>query len=57
VGEDAGAHRVVDVVIDVRDAIHQPHDLALERGGLPRAAGVAQDAVPHRVGQVEPLEH
>ena len=49
--------RVVDVVVDVGDPVHQPDDLALERGGLARAAGVAQDAVAHRLGQVQALEH
>ena len=55
--EHAGAQRVVDVVVDVGDPVHQAHDLALERRGLAGAAGVAQDAVAHRVGEVQPLEH
>ena len=35
--EHAGADRVVDVVVDVRDAIDDAHDLALERLRLDRA--------------------
>ena len=54
--QHARSHRVVDVVVDVRDAVHEPDDLALERRGLAGAAGVAQDAVAHRLGQVERLE-
>ena len=46
--EHARAQRVVDVVVDVGDAVDEPHDLALERGRLARAARVAQDAVAHR---------
>ena len=33
-GDHAGAQGVVDVVVDVGDAVDQPDDLALERGGL-----------------------
>ena len=59
-GEHAGAQRVVDVVVDVGDPVHQPHDPALQRGRQLRA-GVAQDAVAHRLGEVEAaavaLEH
>ena len=35
--EHAGAQRVVDVVVDVGDAVDQPHDAALERGRQVRA--------------------
>ena len=52
--EHAGAQRVVDVVVDVGDAVDQPHDPALERGRLARPAGVAEDPVAHLLGQVEP---
>ena len=55
--EDACAQRVVDVVVDVGDPVDEPHDLALQRRRLPRAARVAQDPVAHRIGQVEALEH
>ena len=55
--EHARAQRVVDVVVDVGDPVDQPDDLALERRRLARAAGVAQDAVAHRLGQVQALEH
>ena len=55
--DHAGPQRVVDVVVDVGDPVDEPHDPALERRRLARAAGVAQDAVAHRRGQVEPLDH
>ena len=55
--QHAGAHGVVDVVVDVGDAVDEADDLALERRGLPRPARVAQDPVAHRVGEVEALEH
>ena len=55
VGDHAGPDRVVDVVVDVGDAVHQAHDLALERGRLRSPAGVADDPVAHRLGQVQPL--
>ena len=54
--EHARAHGVVDVVVDVGDAVDEPDDLALERRRLARPAGVAQDPVAHRLGEVEPLE-
>ena len=50
--EHARAQRVVDVVVDVGDAVDQPHDPPLERGGQ-LGPGVAQDAVAHRLGQVQ----
>ncbi len=53
-GQHARAQCVVDVVVDVGDAVDQPHDAALERGGQP-GTRVVQDAVAHRLGQVEPL--
>ena len=53
--EHAGAQRVVDVVVDVGDAVEQPHDPSLQRARHRRAAGVAEDPVAHRLGQVEPL--
>jgi hypothetical protein len=47
-------------VVDVGDAVDEPDDLPLERRRLGRAR-VAEDAVPHLLGQVEPaaapLEH
>ena len=54
VGDHPRAQRVLDVVVDVGDPVHQAHDLALERGGRP-GPGVVEDAVAHRVGEVEPL--
>ncbi len=52
--EQARAQGVVDVVVDVRHAIHHPHDPPLRRARLARAARVAQDAVAHLLGQVQP---
>ena len=58
--QDAGAQGVVDVVVDVGDAVDQLHDPPLERRRLARA-GVVEDAVADRLGQVEAgavaLEH
>ena len=58
-GDDPGADGVVDVVVDVGDAVDEPDDPALERRRLQRA-GVVEDPVPHLLGQVEagaaPLE-
>ncbi len=53
--DHTGAHRVVDVVVDVRDAVHQPDDPALERRRLGGAPGMAEDPVADRPGQVEAL--
>ncbi len=50
--EDPVADRIVDVVVDVRDTVDEPHDLALQRGGLLRAR-VREDAVAHLVGEVQ----
>ena len=44
--EDPVADRVVDVVVDVRDAVDDAHDLPFERVGL-ALAGVREDAVAH----------
>jgi hypothetical protein len=44
--EDAGANRVVDVVVYVRDTVDEADDLPLERFGL-GGPGVVQDPVPH----------
>ena len=52
-GDHPGAQGVVDVVVDVGDPVDQADDLALERGRLGRAAGVADDPVAHRERQVE----
>ncbi len=52
-GEDAVPDRVVDVVVDVRDAVDDANDLALERLRLLRAR-VREDAVAHLMGEVEP---
>jgi hypothetical protein len=51
--QDAGTNRVVDVVIDVRNAIDDPDDLPLERFGL-GVARVLQDPVTDFPGEVEP---
>ena len=50
--EDPEADRVVDVVVDVRDAVDDADDLALERRRL-APAGVREDAVAHLPGQVQ----
>ena len=52
--EQPVADRVVDVVVDVGDAIDDADDLALVRLGL-ALAGVREDPVAHLVGQVQPL--
>ncbi len=51
--ENPGADRVVDVVVDVRDAVDDADDLPLERLGLvgPR---VLEDPVAHLPGEVQP---
>ena len=54
--QHARAHRVVDVVVDVGDAVDQADDLALQRRRLARPARVPQDPVAHRRGQVQPLQ-
>ena len=51
--EHAGADGVVDVVVDVRHAVDEPDDLALQRVRLVRA-GVVEDPVAHLGGQVQP---
>ena len=49
-GEHAGAQRVVDVVVDVGDAVDEPHDLALERRRLARRR--VWRRMPSRTGSV-----
>ena len=51
--QHAGAQRVVDVVVDVGDAVDEPHDAPLERARQRRAAGVAGDPVAHVVAEVQ----
>ena len=59
--EHARAQRVVDVVVDVGDAVDDPHDPALERRGPRGAPGVTEDAVANARAEVQPdpiaLEH
>ena len=52
-GEHPGADRVVDVVVDVRDAVDDADDLPLERLRLV-GPGVLEDPVAHLPGEVEP---
>ena len=52
-GEDPVADRVVDVVVDVGDAVDDPDDPALERLRLLRP-GVGEDAVADLVREVQP---
>ncbi len=51
--QHAGAHRIVDVVVDVGDAVDDPHDAAFERARHRRASGVADDPVAHVVVEIE----
>ena len=51
--DDPGPHRVVDVVVDVRDPVHDPHHPPLQRRRLLRPR-VIEDPVPDLLGQVEP---
>ena len=51
--EQPEANGVVDVVVDVRDAVDDAHDLPLERRRL-LIARVREDAVAHFVREVEP---
>ena len=53
--DHTGAHRVVDVVVDVRDAVDEPDDPALERRRLGGTARMAEDPVADRLGEVEAL--
>ena len=50
--EDPVPDRVVDVVVDVRHAVDDAHDLALERRGL-LGAGVGEDPVGDLVREVQ----
>ena len=50
--QDPGPQGVVDVVVDVGDAVDQLDDPALQRRRLGRA-GVVEDAVADLLGQVE----
>ena len=52
--EEPVAHRVVDVVVDVRDPVDEPHDLPLERVGL-ALTGVREDPVADLAREVERL--
>ncbi len=61
----AGPHRIVDVVVDVRNDVGHPGDLPFDRTrpGIRRRAnrqsvfalGMPRDAVAHLPGQVQPL--
>ena len=48
-GDHAGAKGVVDVVVDVRDTVEQPDDLAFDGRRLRGAAGMVEDPVPDRL--------
>ena len=52
--EHPGAHRVVDVVVDVGDAIGEAHELGLEGRRHRRGPRVVHDAVAHLPREVEP---
>ena len=49
--QDACTHGVLDVVVDVRDAVGKPHDIALE--GIGDLIRVADDAVADGKRQVQ----
>ena len=52
--DDAAPQGILNIVVDIGDVVGQPDHLALQRGGgLP--LGVAEDAVAHLPGQVQPL--
>ena len=51
-GEQPVPHGVVDVVVDVRDPVDEPHDLPLERLRL-ALARVREDAVAYLLREVE----
>ena len=53
--DDAGPHRVVDVVVHVRDAVREPHELRLRRRRRGHRPGVVHDAVADLPGQVQAL--
>ena len=59
-GDDAGANRVIDIVVDVSKPIRIAHDLSLERVGHVIVTGeraavlaVLGDAVEHFFGEVK----
>ena len=52
--DDPAPDGVVNVVVDVGDLVGQPEELAFQ-GLRPVGAGVAEDAPPHLIGQVEAL--
>ena len=51
-GQDPGAHGVVDIMVNVRNAVGRAHDLALERLG-DKVSRVAENAHAHLIGQVQ----
>jgi hypothetical protein len=54
-GKDTRPHRIVDVVIDVGDAVGEPDDLRLERGRRRHRPRMVQDAVAHLPREVQAL--
>ena len=51
--DDAAPHGVVNVVVDVGDLVGVAHQLPLQ-GLRHRSGGVAENAVPHLIAQVQP---
>lgn len=47
-----GTNRIVDVVIDIRNAVRRSHDLPLERLGDPRPC-VSENRHAHLVGEIQ----
>ena len=52
---DPSSDRIVDVMVDVGNPVHEPDDLALQRGRLGSASRMRDDPVADRIGEVEPL--
>ena len=55
IGQDPGAHGVVDVVVDIGDLVGLADDLPLKRLRQTAVAAMAKDAHAHLIGQVQPL--
>ena len=54
IGQDPGAHGVVDVVVDIGDLVGLADDLPLKRLRQTAVTAMAEDAHAHLVGRVQP---
>ncbi len=54
IGQDPGAHGVVDVVVDIGDLVGLADDLPLKRLRQTAVTAMAEDAHAHLVGQAQP---